>query len=108
MEILITGPVGSPIQTFSISHCVGFGKSLAAKQVLLVVNKLNLSDADLLQIAPELLALLSITYTYSPSATIKDEVNKALLSKMMANDRMRPTCVHSPHKLLPKESFWRM
>ena len=99
IEVLmpLSSAVGEPIREFGLIHRVGFGKTLAAKLVIISVLGANLSDQELGNISKEIQALYCFHCIYSPAATFAHEISKSLLSKMQAAERQRPTPVQVLH-----------
>ena len=89
-------PVGSDIEDWSLVHQVGFGKSCAARLVLLSATRLKLKDSELRLVKEQLQKLFSISALYSPGS-LSEQIDKALITKMQAAEQQRPDVLQIWH-----------
>ena len=78
---------GSQIEPLSMRHAIGFGRSLAAKLLLLGVVELKLADVELVHILPQLQSLLLMWATYRPQVNAVMQVKKTLSRKLASWNR---------------------
>ena len=75
---------------WSLVHAVGMGKSSAARIILESAVRLQLSDAELQQVAPCLQSLLRMHATYDPSGDEEQQFLDSLASKVQMAEHARP------------------
>ena len=90
-------PVGSKLEDWSLEHQVGFGKSCAARLVLMTAIQLKLKDSELRLMKEQLQKLFSIKVLYSESGSLSEQIHKALLTKMQAAEQQRPDVLQVYH-----------
>ena len=78
------------VGSWSLVHAVGMGKSSAARIILECAVRLQLSDAELQQVAPCLQSLLRMHATYDPSGDEEQQFLDSLASKVQMAERARP------------------
>ncbi|CAJ1395061.1 unnamed protein product [Effrenium voratum] len=84
---------GQAIQSYGVGHGIGFAKSLAIKMLLLGVVQMQLSDAELKVIAPQLKALFSFRCLYKTLGDEKQDRIQCLKDKFGEAARPRPDCI---------------
>ena len=101
-------PWGAPaayIANFSVRHRIGFAKSLSCQLILLAVDDMKVSDAELLSIQHILQPLFVVKAVWEGTGSIKEEVAKTIKGKMQLAEikRLDPIQVSHAFTLRSKE-----
>ena len=88
------------IEDFSLGHGIGFAKSLAVKLLLLATVALELSDAEVVLILPQLKACFFFRCTYKTSGSRRADRFQVLQDKFGESARSRPDPIQVARLLL--------